>query len=94
MMLTHPSVAEVAVVGAPDARLGEIGVAFVVARQPIETDDLVSWCRERLANFKVPRRVHFVDALPVNASGKVTKFELRALTQDQAHEEPATRPRD
>jgi acyl-coenzyme A synthetase/AMP-(fatty) acid ligase len=40
---------------------------------------LIDWCREHLANFKVPRRVLFVDSLPVNASGKVTKFELRAL---------------
>ena len=81
MLLTHPAVAEVAVIGAPDERMGEIGVAFVVARQPIETDALIDWCRERLANFKVPRRVHFVDALPVNASGKVTKFELRPLVR-------------
>ena len=78
MLLTHPAVAAVAVIGAPDERMGEIGVAFVVARQPVEPDALIDWCRARLANFKVPRRIHFVDALPVNASGKVTKFELRA----------------
>ena len=82
-------------VGASDARLGEIGVAFVVARQPIDADTLVAWCRERLANFKVPRRVRFVDALPVNASGKVTKFELRALARsDRTHEESSVQPRD
>ena len=81
MLLTHPAVAEVAVVGAPDERMGEVGVAFVVARQPVDADVLLDWCRERLANFKVPRRVHFVDALPVNASGKVTKFELRAMVR-------------
>jgi acyl-CoA synthetase (AMP-forming)/AMP-acid ligase II len=94
VILTHPSVAAVAVVGAPDTRLGEIGVAFVVARQPIDGDELVAWCRERIANYKVPRRVHFVDALPVNASGKVTKFELRALLHDPTHEEPSPQPRD
>jgi acyl-CoA synthetase (AMP-forming)/AMP-acid ligase II len=93
MVLTHPSVADVAVVGAPDPRLGEVGVAFVVARHPIDADDLIAWCRERLANFKVPRRVHFVDALPVNASGKVTKFELRALARtDPTPEQPSSQP--
>jgi acyl-CoA synthetase (AMP-forming)/AMP-acid ligase II len=80
-MLTHPAVAEVAVVGAPDDRMGEVGVAFVVARYPIDGDELIAWCREHLANFKAPRRIHFVDALPVNASGKVTMFELRALAR-------------
>ncbi|MEO8694351.1 MAG: FadD3 family acyl-CoA ligase [Acidimicrobiales bacterium] len=78
-LLTHPAVAAVAVVGAPDERMGEVGVAFVVARYPIDGDELIEWCRENLANFKAPRRVRFVEALPVNASGKVTKFELRAL---------------
>ena len=78
LLLTHEAVAAVAVVGVPDERMGEIGVAFVVARQPVDDGELIAWCRERLANFKVPRRVQFVDALPVNASGKVTKFELRA----------------
>jgi acyl-CoA synthetase (AMP-forming)/AMP-acid ligase II len=81
LLLTHPAVAAAAVVGVPDERMGEVGVAFVVARQPMDGDQLIAWCRERLANFKVPRRVQFVDALPVNASGKVTKFELRARAQ-------------
>jgi acyl-CoA synthetase (AMP-forming)/AMP-acid ligase II len=78
-LLTHPAIAAAAVVGIPDERMGEVGAAFVVARHPIDGDELIDWCREHLANFKVPRRVLFVDSLPVNASGKVTKFELRAL---------------
>jgi acyl-CoA synthetase (AMP-forming)/AMP-acid ligase II len=90
-MLTHPSVAEVAVIGSPDERMGEVGVAFVVARQAVSADELVAWCRERLANFKVPRQVRFVDALPVNASGKVTKFELRALVHVPPSDEEAAR---
>ena len=77
LMLDHPQVREVAVVGVPDERLGEVGVAFVV-RDPALTDEaLVAWCRETMANFKVPRRVVWVDALPRNALGKVTKFVLR-----------------
>ncbi|HET7651403.1 MAG TPA: FadD3 family acyl-CoA ligase [Acidimicrobiales bacterium] len=78
-LLRHPAIAQVAVVGAPDERMGEVGVAFVVARAgaTVDADDVIAWARERMANYKVPRRVEVVDALPLNASGKVLKFELR-----------------
>jgi len=78
-ILEHPDVAQVAVVSAPDARMGEVGVAFVVARagSSIDPEELCAWCAPRMANYKVPRRAMIVDALPVNASGKVLKFELR-----------------
>jgi len=75
----HPGIAQVAVVGVPDQRLGEVGVAFVVpvtGAQP-EPDQIIAWSREVMANYKVPRQVHLVDALPLNASNKVLKFELR-----------------
>jgi acyl-CoA synthetase (AMP-forming)/AMP-acid ligase II len=71
--------AQVAVVGVPDERMGEVGVAFVV-RAPgksFTSEDVIAWCRANMANYKVPRRVEIVDALPANASGKVLKFELR-----------------
>jgi HIP---CoA ligase len=76
----HPSVAQVAVVGVPNDRLGEVGKAFVVptAGKTVNVDELVAWCRENMANYKVPRSVEVVDALPLNASGKVLKFDLRA----------------
>ena len=78
----HPDVAQVAVVGVPDARLGEVGCAFVVPRDPgraaAVVDELPGWAKERLANYKVPRVVEVVDELPVNAGGKVLKRELRA----------------
>jgi acyl-CoA synthetase (AMP-forming)/AMP-acid ligase II len=79
MVMAHPAVGQVAVVGVPDDRLGEVGAAFVVPRPgaDVDADDLIAWCRERMANFKVPRSVHVVPALPLNASGKVLKFELR-----------------
>src|SRR3954447_14375838 len=79
LMLEHPDLAQVAIVGVPDARMGEVGMAFVVptAGHTVETDEVLAWAREHMANFKVPRYVEVVDALPLNASGKVLKFELR-----------------
>jgi acyl-CoA synthetase (AMP-forming)/AMP-acid ligase II len=78
VLLQHPSVAQVAVVGAPDARLGEIGVAFVVPAgdEGCDADELLSWAWERMAKFKLAR-VELVDALPLNPTGKVQKFKLR-----------------
>jgi acyl-CoA synthetase (AMP-forming)/AMP-acid ligase II len=78
-ILRHPGINQVAVVGVPDHRMGEVGMAFVVLRPgaSLTEDELVGWCREQMANYKVPRHVRFVDALPLNASGKVLKFQLR-----------------
>lgn len=75
------TVAESAVVGIPDERLGEVGRAFVVLRPGAETGaaDVRAFCRERLAGFKVPRHVELVDELPRNAGGKVLKHRLREL---------------
>jgi acyl-CoA synthetase (AMP-forming)/AMP-acid ligase II len=79
-ILRHPAVNQVAVVGVPDHRMGEVGMAFVVLRPgaTLEPDELVAWCREEMANYKVPRHVRIVDALPMNASNKVLKYQLRA----------------
>jgi acyl-CoA synthetase (AMP-forming)/AMP-acid ligase II len=90
MMSKHPAVAQVAVVGVPDERLGEVGFAWVIPRAgstPAEAE-LLAWCRERMANFKVPREVRFVDSLPLNPSGKVLKFELRDRARDAAAPRP------
>ncbi|HEV3225251.1 MAG TPA: AMP-binding protein, partial [Acidimicrobiales bacterium] len=78
-MTAHPSVAVVAVVGVPNQRLGEVGMAFVVPATgtTVDTDELIAWCRERMANYKVPRYIEVVDALPLNASNKVLKIDLR-----------------
>ncbi|MDR3419371.1 MAG: FadD3 family acyl-CoA ligase [Nevskia sp.] len=79
IMAAHPAVAQVAVVGIPDERLGEVGKAYVVPRPGTNLDarELIVWCRDNMANYKVPRQVEVVPALPTNASGKVLKFELR-----------------
>jgi len=81
LLMGFDGIAHVAVVGVPDERMGEVGMAFIVPRDgvQIDTDALASWARDTMANFKVPRHFRVVDALPTNASGKVVKVELRAL---------------
>jgi HIP---CoA ligase len=80
MMAAHPGIAQVAVIGVPDERLGEVGKAFVVPRpgQSVDGPELIAWCRDKMANYKVPRYVEAVAALPMNPSGKVLKYQLRA----------------
>lgn len=82
-LITHPSIAQVAVIGVPDERMGEVGCACVVLRPDAALDEssLISWSREQMANYKVPRHVIFMPALPVNASNKVDKNALRAAVQ-------------
>jgi len=85
-LTSNPDVLQAAVIGIADERLGEVPKAFIVAkagRQPT-AEEIISWCRERIANFKVPRVVEFVERLPTNASGKILKTELRAASQPLA----------
>jgi malonyl-CoA/methylmalonyl-CoA synthetase len=72
----HPAVAEVAVAGLPSERWGEQVTAFVVTRSPVEAEDLIMYARDRLATYKCPRAVHFIDALPRNAMGKIDRSKL------------------
>jgi len=79
-LLEHPAVAQAAVIGVPDERMGQVGKAFIVAEAggpEISSDDLIEWSRQRMAGFKVPRYVEFLDKLPLNATGKVVKDELK-----------------
>ena len=88
VMLAHPGVGQAAVVGRPDDRLGEVGHAFVVPAAGAPADDanaaeaeLIAWCRRRMANYKAPRGISFIDEMPLTASGKVRKPDLRARLQ-------------
>ena len=84
LILAHESVAQVAVVGIPDERMGEVGAAFLVPRSKpdgsmhtIHPEEFLDWCKKQMANYKVPRSVHILPELPANASGKVLKYRLR-----------------
>ncbi|MEV5507818.1 FadD3 family acyl-CoA ligase [Streptomyces orinoci] len=85
LLCGHPGVAEAAVVGVPDARLGEVGRAFVVRSAEgagLTEEQLIAWSRREMANYKVPREIRFVAALPRNAAGKVRKGVLREVAAE------------
>ncbi|MAG30904.1 MAG: fatty acid--CoA ligase [Deltaproteobacteria bacterium] len=79
LLFQHETIAAAAVIGVPDERMGEVGMAFVVPvpGASLESDAVIAWSRENMANYKVPRFVEIVDELPINPSGKVLKNELR-----------------
>ena len=86
LMYRHPAIAEVGVVGAPDAYRGETVVAFVVRKPEAEVSEreLIEWCRGEMAVYKAPTRIYFVDALPKTGSGKILKRVLREQARSAA----------
>ncbi|MYZ34577.1 MULTISPECIES: AMP-binding protein [unclassified Streptomyces] len=85
VLLTHPAVSDVAVAGIPDEEWGEIVAAFVIPAPgtAFDADDLIRYCREHLAGFKVPRAWYVESSFPLTASGKVQKFVLLERAQSQ-----------
>ena len=87
VLCEHPSVGMAAVVGVPDETKGELAKAFVVCRSgaELDPDDVLEFCRHRLAAYKVPRAIEIVDDLPKTSSGKVLRRELRAKAVVKSH---------
>lgn len=87
LLLEHPEVHQVAVVGMPDARLTEVALAFVqrIPGSSLDAEAVIAHCRGKLASFKIPHRVEFVEDFPMTASGKIRKIELRARAQTLAY---------
>ncbi|MCW8193193.1 AMP-binding protein [Proteobacteria bacterium 005FR1] len=84
-LLEHPAVAQAAVIGIPDERMGEVGCACLVLRpgRLLDEQEMIAWSRHRMANYKVPRRVLFYASFPVNATNKVDKLTLKKLVLPQ-----------
>ena len=76
LLLSHPAIADAAVIPSPDADVGEIPVAFVVVRESVSADDIINFVRERVSPHKKIRRVEFVDQIPRNATGKILRRVL------------------
>jgi len=85
LLFQHPAVASVQVIGVPDERMGEELMAWVVLREGAEAseDDLRTFCRERVAHFKVPRYIKFATEFPMTVTGKVQKFKMREMAIDE-----------
>ena len=83
LLLEHPAVQQVAVVGLPDQRLAEVPVAFIERKSAadIDADAIIDYCRGKVASFKIPRYVIFIEGFPMTSSGKIRKVELRAEAQ-------------
>ncbi len=86
-LLRHPDIRQAAVIGISDERLGEVGMAFVVTGTGTGSPAaIIDWCRDQMANYKVPREVAIVDEIPVNATGKVMKDVLRRQAEERRSE--------
>ncbi|WP_417515238.1 AMP-binding protein [Marinobacter sp.] len=85
-LYTHPSIEEVQVTGVPDDKYGEELVAWVKLRpdaDPVDADDLMAFCKGKIAHFKIPRNYKFVDAFPMTVTGKIQKFKMREISIEE-----------
>ena len=79
ILCDHPAISQAAVIGIDDDRMGEVAKAFIVLKpsQTLNAETLMHWCKENMANYKVPREIEFTKDLPTNAAGKVMKYVLK-----------------
>jgi len=84
-LLTHPKVKQAQVIGVPDARLTEVGMAFVELKEGMSSteEEILSYCKGKIANFKIPRYVAFVQEFPMTGSGKIQKFKLKEKAMEE-----------
>ena len=87
-LCSMPGVARAAVIGVPDERMGEVARAYIVETADAHVDEaaVIAWCRDNMANYKVPRTVRFLPEFPMNAGGKVLKNDLRELAAQELAE--------
>ena len=78
-LITHPKVAEVYVIGIPDDRLGEAVGAWIRLRQAATAEEITAFCKNKIAHFKIPQHIRFVDSFPTTVTGKVQKFKMREI---------------
>jgi fatty-acyl-CoA synthase len=78
-LYTHPKVADVQVVGLPDERLGETVAAWILLKEPATEDEIRDFCRGKIAHFKIPQHIRFVDSFPMTVTGKIQKFKIREI---------------
>jgi fatty-acyl-CoA synthase len=76
-LYAHPKVADVQVVGVPDAKLGEAVAAWIRVKEPASEEEIREYCRGRIAHFKIPQYIRFVDTFPMTVTGKIQKFRMR-----------------
>jgi fatty-acyl-CoA synthase len=78
-LYTHPKVADVQIVGLPDEKLGEIVAAWITLKEPATADEIRDFCRGKIAHFKIPHHIRFVDSFPMTVTGKIQKFKIREV---------------
>jgi fatty-acyl-CoA synthase len=78
-LYTHPKVADVQIVGLPDEKLGEIVAAWITLKEPATADEIRDFCRGKIAHFKIPQHIRFVDSFPMTVTGKIQKFKIREV---------------
>jgi fatty-acyl-CoA synthase len=78
-LYTHPKVADVQILGLPDAKLGETVAAWIRLKEPATEDEIRDFCKGKIAHYKIPQYIRFVDAFPMTVTGKIQKFKMREI---------------